>query len=66
MSSLPEQIQAEIARLKSTIQTTKELLPGVQVNWASYEKMIAEAGRAVREQDTAAMLRILPELREME
>lgn len=59
-------IQKEVARLRDTIATTKALLPNSRVSWVFYEMAITEAERAVREQDTVAMIRILPGLKEME
>lgn len=64
--TVPEKIQAEVARLRATIAETTALLPNARVSWVFYEAAIAEAERAVRQQDTAAMVRILPELEEME
>ena len=64
--SLPQAIQNEVARLRETIAKTKRLLPNANTNWLFYDTIIAMAERAVREQDTVAMLRILPELKEME
>ena len=64
--SLPQAVQNEVARLRETIAETKRLLPNAKTVWVFYEAAIAKAERAVREQDTVAMLRILPELKEME
>jgi parvulin-like peptidyl-prolyl isomerase len=64
--SLPQAIQNEVARVRETVAETKRLLPDADTNWFFYDTMIAMAERAVREQDTVAMLRILPELQEME
>ena len=66
MKSLPEQIQDEVARLRETMAETKRLLPNGSISWVFYEAAISEAERALREQDTVAMIRILPELKSME
>jgi hypothetical protein len=59
-------VQKEVARLRDMIATTKALMPGGNVNFIFYDLAIAEAERAVREQDTIALIKILPELREMQ
>lgn len=64
--NLPEEIQSHVARLRDTIATTKALLPNNQASFVFYELAIREAERAIREQDTTAMVRLLPQLREME
>lgn len=66
MIDLSSEVQKEVARLRETIATTKALLPDGRVNWFFYETAIAEAERAVREQDTVALVRIRAVLREME
>ena len=64
---LPTLVQEEVARLRGTIAETKALFPGGnQVNFFFYNMAIAEAERAVREQDVVAMVNMLSELREME
>jgi hypothetical protein len=65
-AEMAKAIQNEVARLRETIAETKRLLPDAETNWFFYDTMIALAERAVREQDAVAMLRILPELQEME
>lgn len=66
MSDISSEVQIEVARLRETIATTKALIPNGRANFIFYDLAIAEAERAVREQDTVALCRILPELREME
>ena len=66
MSDLPSEIQKEVARLRDTIATTKALLPNGQGYFGFYELYIDAAEKAVREHDTVAMVRLLPELQEME
>ena len=66
MTDISSEVQKEVARLRETIATTKALLPDGKINWFFYDVAISEAERAVREQDTVALLRILPELKEME
>ena len=63
--TLPEEVQKEVARLRNMITETKELLPNNQANFIFYDIAIAEAERAVREQDVVALVRILPELQKM-
>ena len=63
---LPSEIQKEVARLRETVAITKALLPNYKANFVFYDLAIAEAERAVREQDTVTMVTILPRLREME
>jgi hypothetical protein len=65
-AEMAKAIQHEVVRLRETIAETKRLLPDAETNWFFYDTMIALAERAVREQDAVAMLRILPELQEME
>ena len=60
--TLPEKIQNEVARLRSRIEETKRLFPDNYVSFIVYEMLITESERAVREQDTVAMIRLLPEL----
>lgn len=60
-------VQSEISRIREMITTTKELLPNVRINFGFfYEMILAEAERAVREQDAVALVKILPELRDMQ
>ncbi len=59
-------VQNEVARLREMIATAEALLPNGCANFVFYYLAIAEAERAVREQDAAALVKILPELREME
>lgn len=66
MSDLSSQVQSEVARLRETMAMTKALLPNGNINWFFYEVAIAEAEKAVREQDAVALIRILPQLQEME
>jgi len=66
MSDISQEVQKEVARIRDTISTTKALLPNGQGNFAIYEIMIAKAEKAVREQDAATLVRLLPELREMQ
>ncbi|MFU8773574.1 MAG: hypothetical protein ACNA8H_14300 [Anaerolineales bacterium] len=63
--TLPEEVQKEVARLREMIAETKALLPNNQANFIFYEVAIAEAERAIREQDAVALIRILPELQQM-
>ena len=59
-------VQKEIARIRNMVSTAKFMVPNANVNFAVYEVMIAEAERAVREQDATALVRLLPELQEMQ
>lgn len=65
MPDIIQEVQEEVARIRDMISTSKALLPNANVNYAIYEMMIAEAERAVREQDTTALVKLLSELREM-
>jgi hypothetical protein len=66
MMNLPGEVQQEVARMRNMIAEMKTLLPDANVSFIAYEMMIAEAERAVREQDTVALIRILQELQDME
>lgn len=59
-------VQKEVARLRDMITTTKALIPGGNVNFIFYEIVIEEAERAIREQDAVDLVKILPQLREMQ
>jgi hypothetical protein len=65
MTDLSQEVQKEVARIRDMISETKALFPAGNVNFVMYEVAISEAERAVREQDTAALVSVLPELREM-
>ena len=58
-------VQGEVVRLREMIAFTKAKFPTGKVNFIAYDMIIAEAERAVREQDAVALCRILPELKEM-
>lgn len=58
-------VQAEVARLRDMISTTKALTNG-NVNFIMYEMVIEQAEKAVREGDAVALVRMLPELQKME
>ena len=66
MSDLITAVQEEVARLREMIATVKALAPNGRVNFFFYDMAIKEAERAIREQDAIALVRILPELKEME
>jgi len=59
-------VQAEVTRVREMIAETKVLLPKGNVNFAFMEMTLDEADRAVREQDTTALVRLLPELKEID
>lgn len=59
-------VQSEVARLRDMISTTKALLPNGNVNFIMYEMAINRAEKAVREGDATALVRMLPELQEMD
>jgi hypothetical protein len=63
--NLSEEVQNEVKRIREMIAETKALLPHTKMNWFIYDGVLSEAERAVREQDAVALVRILPELREM-
>lgn len=65
MSDISSEVQKEVARIREMIAETKALLPNGTANFIIYEMTIAEAERAVREQDAAALVKMLPELRGM-
>jgi DNA-directed RNA polymerase specialized sigma54-like protein len=65
MTDISQEVQKEVARIRDTISTIKALLPNGRGSFTVYEIMIAQAEKAVREQDAAALVRLLPELREM-
>ncbi len=65
MNDISQEVQKEIARIRDMVTTSKALLPNANVNFAVYEAMIAEAEKAVREQDITALVKILPKLQEM-
>ena len=65
MTDVSQEVQREITRIRDMIITSKVLLPKANVNFAIYEATIAEARRAIREQDATALVKLLPKLREM-
>ena len=65
MTSLSQEVQNEVLRIRDEIATTKALLPKGRANFVLYEMTLDEAERAVREQDAVALVRILPELHGM-
>lgn len=65
MDDISTEVQKEVARIRDMISTTKALLPNGQGNFAIYEFILNRAEKAVREQDAAELVRVLPELREM-
>lgn len=65
MTDISQEVQKEVTRIRDMISTTKALLPSNQGNFAIYEMMIAQAEKAVRDQDTAALVQLLPKLQEM-
>ena len=65
MADISQEVQKEVDRIKTMITESKTLLPNANVNFAVYEAMINEAERAVREQDTTTLVKILPRLQEM-
>ena len=58
-------IQNEVTRIRNMISETKTLFPDANINFAIYEMTLASADKAVREQDAVALIKILPELKEM-
>jgi hypothetical protein len=66
MSDLITEVQKQVARLRNMITETKTLFPNSNINFIMYEIYINEAERAIREQDTVVLIRILQELKEME
>ena len=66
MSDISSEVQKEVARLRDTIATTKALIPNSRANFIFYDTVIEEAEKAIREQDAAALVRILPVIQGME
>ena len=66
MKDVSSAVQAEVTRVREMIAETKVLLPKGNVNFAFMEMTLDEADRAVREQDTTALVRLLPELKEID
>lgn len=62
---LIQSVQDEVARLREMIAETKALFPDANVNFIVYEIAIREAEQAVKYQDTVALARMLPALKEM-
>ena len=63
--SLSEEVQNEVKRVREMIAETKALLPRTHVNFGIFEVTLYDAEKAVREQDTVALVRLLPELKNM-
>lgn len=66
MSDIIQEVQKEVVRIRNMISTIKILLPNGHGNFVLYEMTLAQAEKAVREQDVVELVRILPELQEME
>jgi hypothetical protein len=66
MNDISSAVQKEVARLRDMIATTNALIPNGSASFIFYEMAIAEAERAVREQDAVALIKILSELRDMQ
>lgn len=64
MSDISSAVQTEVARIREMIATTKALIPNGRGNFIFYEMAINEAEKAIREQDTVTLIRILPELQQ--
>ena len=58
-------VQREVTRIRNMITETKALLPNGNANFIIYEITLAEADRAIREQDVVALVRLLPVLQLM-
>lgn len=63
MTDISQETQKEITRIRDMISTTKALLPEGKGNFIIYEILIAKAEKAIREQDTTTLIKILPELK---
>ena len=63
--SVIEEVQDEVTRVEEIIATSKALMPNANVNFGMYDIVLNEAKRAIREQDVAALVKILPKLKEM-
>jgi hypothetical protein len=66
MSDILTETQKEVARLRDMISTTKALLPNGKGIFVIYEVMIDKAEKAIREHDTTELVKLLPELKEMQ
>jgi len=59
-------VQDEVKRIREMITEVKTLMLQSNVNFYFYELVLTEADKAIREHDTVALLRLLPELKAME
>lgn len=66
MPDLLSAVQDEFNRIREMITEVKTLLPKRNVSFYFYELILNEADKAIREHDTVALLRLLPELKAME
>ena len=66
MSDISHEAQKEVARIRDMISTTKALLPNGKVNFAVYEIIIDQTEKAIREQDVAGLVKLLPKLKEID
>lgn len=66
MENISEAVQKEVARIRGTLAETKMLFPNRSVNFIIYEMVLAQADKAVREQDAAILVKLLPQLKEMQ
>jgi len=65
LNDIINEVQKEVARIKEMIAVSQILLQG-QGKFAVHEILIAEAERAIREQDKTVLVSILPTLREIQ
>ena len=66
MPDLLSAVQNEVKRIREIITKTKTLLPKANVSFYFYELILTEADKAIRDQDTTTLIRLLPELKAME
>lgn len=65
MTTIIEEVQAEVDRIKGRIRRAVETFPEARVEFLFLRSYIREAETAIREQDAVKLVRILPVIREM-
>ena len=66
MENVIEAVQKETIRIREMISETKALLPHIKGNFVLYEMLLQQADKAILEQDTVALIKLLPELKKCE
>jgi len=62
MSNIITEVQKETTRIRNMIAETKAGFPNGNFNFCIIEMLLDEADKAITEQDTVKLIKLLPEL----